>query len=753
MKYIMPGALRSGVCLLLFISCNLDSATNTSDDNGTQAMKELLTSISKNNFTPKNDFCSAAKIQYFQASFSTANSFRDSAMLQVLLTNALLEHGDEQEAVNIGEKLLARCRKTMTFPPLSLLKTVAISYLRLGERVNCVNDHSSESCIFPIQHDGIQKFTFGTERAIELYRELLKRNPNDSESRWLLNVAYMALGKYPKGVSPDLLIPDLGSDTLAGIKPFTDLAVRTGLNTENMAGGSIIEDFDNDGLLDLVTSSWGLDQGMHFCRNTGNGAFADVSVASGLAQLTGGLNLMQTDYNNDGLKDIFVTRGAWMRDFGKQPNSLLRNNGDGTFTDVTEASGLLTFHPTQTATWADFNGDGFLDVFIGNETSQGSEPHACEFFVNNKNGTFTNVAKQLGCDFTYYVKGVTSGDINNDGKPDIFISTLDGKKILLRNDSRAGQMAFTDIAAEAGLQRNATRSFATWMFDYDNDGWQDILFNGYQYDKSLAWYAGREHLETPRDRSGGIFIYRNLGNGRFEDVSVKLGLDKVVFAMGANFGDINNDGYPDLYFGTGNPLYQSLVPNKMFLNIAGKRYADITSSARVGNLQKGHGVSFADLDYDGDQDVYIEMGGAYSGDAYQNSLYVNQGQNDNHWIKISLEGTKANKAAIGARIKITFAENGNLRSAYRELNSGGSFGANPLMQHVGIGQALVIKSIEVQWPGSNTIQQFDNVLADQHIVLKEGESTVQTIKHTKVEFTSSTADGIGCSPVQLHKQN
>ena len=127
-----------------------------------------------------------------------------------------------------------------------------------------------------------------------------------------------------------------------------------------------------------------------------------------------------------------------------------------------------------------------------------------------------------------------------------------------------------------------------------------------------------------------------------------------VFSSAICNGDFNNDGYLDIYLGTGNPSFRSLIPNKLFRNIQGTKFTDVTTSARVGNLQKGHGVSFADLDNDGDEDIYIEMGGAYPGDSYANSLYLNPGQNNNHWIKISLEGTASNRAAIGAKIKVTF---------------------------------------------------------------------------------------------------
>ena len=172
-------------------------------------------------------------------------------------------------------------------------------------------------------------------------------------------------------------------------------------------------------------------------------------------------------------------------------------------------------------------------------------------------------------------------------------------------------------------------------------------------------------------------MFRNKHDGTFEDVSASAGLNSIAFAMGANFGDIDNDGYLDFYLGTGNPQLRSAVPNKLFKNVDGKRFLDITTAARVGNLQKGHGVSFADLDNDGNEDIYIKMGGAYKGDAYESSFYLNPGQNRNHWISLLLEGTTSNKIAVGAKIKVTFNDNGVERSVYRDVNSGGSFGANP----------------------------------------------------------------------------
>lgn len=548
-------------------------------------------------------------------------------------------------------------------------------------------------------------------------------------------------------VPPSLLLPVLNEDTLGITKPFRDVAGGVGLNFNNQAGGSIIDDFNNDGYLDVITSSWALDETMHYSRNNGNGTFTDISDSSWLGYLTGGLYITQTDYNNDGFKDVFVARGAWKGQYGKEPNSLLRNNGDGTFTDVTKASGLLSLHPTQSVAWADFNNDGWLDLFVGNESRPGEEIHASQLYTNNKNGSFTENAAIAGCKVIDYVKGVTAGDYDNDGKADIFISTITGHKILLKNESTpGGQVKFRDVTKEAGLSANDIRTFPCWFFDYNNDGWQDILVCGYEFTNSLAYYAGAEAMNAKVGNFGKVILFRNKQDGTFEDVSAQVGLNHIAFAMGSNFGDIDNDGYLDFYLGTGNPPFKSLVPNKLFRNINGTHFMDVTTTARVGNLQKGHSVSFADLDNDGDEDIYIEMGGAFVGDSYESSLYLNPGQNNNRWINLSLEGVTSNKAAIGTRIKVTFSENGVTRSVYRVVNSGGSFGSNPLRQHIGIGAATSVDSIEIIWPMTGKSQVFKNLKANTNFRIKEGSQELTTYSLAVADFTATKSGLISCAP-------
>ncbi|WP_295714675.1 FG-GAP-like repeat-containing protein [Mucilaginibacter sp.] len=700
-----------------------------------EEMIQLLKAINQKNNTILNPFNPERKIEYCDSVLKIGINNQDS-YLWASKASLLLMKGKEEQAVDIYENILS---KLDFMPTDAVFSESGIAYMRLGERSNCMLNHTGSSCIFPIKNDGVHKIQTGSRKAIETYKTILKIHPDDLESKWLINIAYMTLGEYPVKVPKNLLIPGLNADSVAGVKPFKDIAASLGINVNGRAGGVAIDDFNNDGYLDIITSGWDLSDPMHYFQNNKDGTFTDRTEQSGLTGITGGLNIQQTDFNNDGNIDLFVLRGAWLtRGFGNQPSSLLRNNGDGTFTDVTIPSGLLFFHPTQTATWADFNNDGWLDVFVGTETSTqvlDANSSTCALYINNHNGTFTNVTKTAHCDIVSFVKGVTSADYNNDGYPDIFISTMTGNKYLLKNKGiKGGGVDFEDVTDKAGIGSNKERTFTTWFYDYNNDGWQDIIVSDYQFERSLGYYSASQALGRPVANAGNVFLYKNNQDGTFTNVTKEAGLDKVVYSMGGNFGDIDNDGYLDMYFGTGNPDFRSLVPNKMFKNVGGKKFVDITTSSRLGNLQKGHGIAFADLRNTGRQDIFAEMGGAYIGDSYTSSLYLNPETNDNNWISLKLDGVKANKAAIGSHIKLTFTENGVKRSVYKDVNSGGSFGASPLRQEMGIGQAKIIDEIEIKWAGSGTVQYFKNVLPNQFLHITEGVDQFKVNQLAKLTF-------------------
>ncbi|WDF77660.1 CRTAC1 family protein [Mucilaginibacter sp. KACC 22773] len=712
-----------------------------------QEMIEMLDQLNKKNTNMANPFNPEVKIAYCDSLVKIPPNDQDSYLLSAQ-ASLLLMAGQEEKSVSIYEKIIDRLE---FMPSDRLLSEVGIAYMRLGERSNCMLNHTGSSCIFPIKNDGVHKIQTGSRKAIQIYKTILRVHPDDMESRWLLNIAYMTLGEYPQKVPKNVLIPGLNADSVAGQKPFKDIAKSLGLNVNGRAGGVAVDDFNNDGYLDIITSAWDLSDPMHYFENNKDGTFTDRTEYSGLKGITGGLNIQQTDYNNDGNIDLFVLRGAWLtKGYGNQPSSLLRNNGDGTFTDVTIPSGLLYFHPTQTATWADFNNDGWLDVFVGTETStqdMDGNSSTCMLYINNHDGTFTNITKEAHCDIVSFVKGVTSADYDNDGYPDIFISTMTGAKYLLRNKGIKGsKVDFEDVTQRAGFAQNKERTFTTWFYDYDNDGWQDVLVSDYNFNRPLAYYSAAAALGKAVPDAGNVFLYHNNHNGTFTNVTREVGLDKVVYSMGGNFGDIDNDGYLDMYFGTGNPDFRSLVPNKMFRNDGGKKFIDITTSSRMGNLQKGHGIAFADLRNTGNQDIFAEMGGAYIGDSYTSSLYLNPRNNNNNWISLKLDGVKANKAAIGSHIKLTFTENGVKRNVYKDVNSGGSFGSSPLRQEIGIGQAKIIDDIEIKWAGSGTVQHFTNITPNQFLRITEGVDQYKVTQLAKLTFIDKQ-DMTMCMPM------
>ena len=619
-----------------------------------------------------------------------------------------------------------------------LLHRLGLAYLRLGEQQNCQLNHSSASCIFPIQGEGIHKLRRGSEGAIEVFSEILREKPHDLKAKWLLNIAYMTLDLYPQKV-PSAWLIEPKALTSAEVSPhFKDIAGQVGLDVDALSGGSIVEDFDNDGFLDLVVSSWGLRDQLQYFRNLGDGRYENQTEAAGLKGQVGGLNIMQADYNNDGFQDILILRGAWMSNHGRHPNSLLRNDGKGRFTDVTHKSGLLSFKPTQTAVWLDFDNDGWLDLFIGNESDKNAT-FPCELFRNNRDGTFTDIADQVGLANIGFVKGVTAGDFDNDGWTDLYLSRYTQTNILFKNmgpQQKPGTWTFKDVTQSAGVAEPLL-SFPTWFWDFDNDGDLDLFVSDYENRSVEPVVADYLDLAHQGERSR---LYRNDGSGRFEDISEAVGLNKVLTAMGSNFGDLNNDGWLDLYLGTGSPSLSMLVPNRMFLNRQGRRFSDITTAGGFGHLQKGHGVSFADMDHDGDQDVYIVMGGAYTGDTYRNALFENPG-NNNAWIKLKFQGTQTNQSAVGVRFSLTVGQGKNQWAIHRQVNSGGSFGASPLRQEIGLGKADRIIELKVYWPVTKKLQRYKKLQKNQYYLVSEGQEELRNLELKPVPFQKNmTAD-------------
>ncbi|MDA1142542.1 MAG: VCBS repeat-containing protein, partial [Planctomycetota bacterium] len=453
-------------------------------------------------------------------------------------------------------------------PPLELAKIhdrLGISYLRLGEQSNCIYHHTTQSCIFPLEGTGIHQDPSGAAMAVKHYSTALKLQPKHLTYRWLLNIAYMALGKYPQEVPAQWLIPPKCFKSDYDIGRFVDVAATTGVDAMGLSGGCVVDDFNNDGYMDVVASSSGLRDSLKFFLNRADGTFEDKTEEAQLEGIRGGLNLCHADYNNDGFVDVYVIRGAWQQPPQPfPPNSLLRNNGNGTFDDVTEEAGLLYFAPGLSASWADFDNDGWLDLAVGNE-SRGTGRFPLQLFRSNRDGTFTECAKKLGVDVVTFIRGIAWGDYNNDGRQDLYISgwNNDGNddNFLFKNTVDG----FENVTMEAGVP-GPFSSFATWFWDYNNDGWLDIFTAGAAETSEpvavmAAFALARGGLgEEPPTRPCNS-LYRNNGNGTFTDLAKELKIAMYLMPMGANFGDLDNDGYPDFYIGSGNIDFSNLVPN------------------------------------------------------------------------------------------------------------------------------------------------------------------------------------------------
>ena len=647
--------------------------------------------------------------------------------------------GKNQKAIDGLSTLLERI-SPIDFPQktafvFNIKGNSAIAYFRMGEQENCQNNHNEVSCLLPFENKSFHKLENGSRKCIAEIMELLPIR-YDANFVWLLNVAYMTLGEYPDKVPEQYLIPLVPEERIMSINKFKNISSNMGIDDDQLCGGVVLDDFTGNGFMDIIATSWHLEDQMKFYHNNGDGSFTESHQKAGLKGITGGLNVTHGDYNNDGYLDVLILRGAWLS-YGKHPNSLLRNNGDGTFTDVTKESNLYSLHSTLTASWADFNNDGWVDILIGNESFPNESASPCELFLNQKNGQFKNVAVEVNADKVGLVKGVAVADIDNDGDQDVFYSVLGGKNYLLRNDKADNAIGFefVDITSEAKVGEPIF-SFPVWFFDYDNDGYEDLYVSSYSVN-----FFNKIPSEYMKDVMGKPFdaeqpkLYRNLGGGKFEDVTSRMGLDKALFSMGSSFGDFNNDGFLDFYIGTGEPDLKAVIPNRAFLNNNGQKFEEITAQAGLGHVQKGHGISFADLDNDGDEDIYAVMGGAYEGDVFFNAMFENPGHGNN-FLKVRLVGKASNRFGFGSRLCLAVESSEGRRKIYRTISSGSSFGSSPAVVHFGYLADEKPVSLEITWP-SGLNQKVGSLGTRKIYTIHEGEDSPQADTPVMLELKQS----------------
>lgn len=743
MKPASPRApRRAAAALSLALAAACAPSTGTPEADGTAAMADTLAAyVERARRSPRDfPFENRFRADSLRAVLSTQGGMV-AVNTRFALAQELLAAGDTREAIAELERVLADAGPALA-PENPANKPFydlqAVAWQRLGEQENCRANPAASVCILPMDREALHRMEEGARTAIRHYEAILRRYPDDHAARWLLNLAHVALGQYPAGVPRQWLVPGLVPGPGARFPRFANVAPFTGLGIEGLAGGLSVLDANRDGHLDLFLTSWGLDDQARLLVADGQGGWQDHTAAAGLTGIVGGLNTVHADYDNDGFEDVLVLRGAWLGEAGAIPNSLLRNRGDGSFEDVTIAAGLLSHHPTQTAAWADVDLDGDLDLAIGNESAirMGGRSHKSELYRNNGDGTFTEVAAEAGVHLDEFVKGVVWGDVNGDGLPDLFASVLGGPNRLLlnRSDPATGAWRFVEAGAMAGVTLPIA-SFPAWFWDVDQDGHEDLLVLSYDNRQGglLADLVAREYLGLPlvADHMGTpaplepTRLFRNRGDGTFEDITRVAGLEtRAIFAMGSNFGDLDNDGWLDFYVGTGNPDLRSVIPNRMFRNTGGGRFEEVTLPGGFGHIQKGHAIAFTDLDRDGDQDVYAVMGGAYEGDGFANALFENPGWEGRTWVTLELEGRSANRSAIGARVAVeTVQAGGSRRTFHRTVGTGGSFGAHALALHVGLDRAERITRVTIRWPDrERMVQEVEGLELERVYRIIQGEA-------------------------------
>jgi hypothetical protein len=502
----------------------------------------------------------------------------------------------------------------------------------------------------------------------------------------------------------------------AGIR-FVHLKGNTGPATilEEAGPGVCVIDFDSDGWPDIYFAGGVAGHNVLY-RNNHDGTFADVTAKAGVGGNAYGLGCVAGDYDNDGHPDLYVTQ------YGK--NILYRNNGDGTFTNVTAKARVdgtdfgTQFHTG--ATFFDYDKDGFLDLYAGGYVAFGpdtqqtcklgaGEESSCPpsvyrgspavLYRNNRDGTFTNVTKQAGI---FQPKGknlsVQAADYDNDGWPDLLVAN-DGVEAYLYHNEHNGK--FQEVALTSGVALSGDGLIMAAMCisfgDYDNDGSLDLYISDFQNVPDHVW--------------------RNDGHAFFDDVSVRTGVaaaTKNVLSFGGGFFDYDNDGWLDLFIANGH-VYQAVENykqiNSLFHNNGAGKFIEITKSAgpafAVPHL--GRGAAFLDYDNDGKLDIIV----ANNDDPPL--LLHNTGDSSAHFLNIQLKGTKSNRDALGARIKLTA---GGLKQL-REVAAGGSYlSHSDLRVHVGLGGATHADVIEILWP-SGVLQTLRNVPAGRFHVIEE----------------------------------
>ncbi len=494
--------------------------------------------------------------------------------------------------------------------------------------------------------------------------------------------------------------------------PFEDVTEAMGIDRWGGTGSISFIDLDNDNWDELVWERKYMPPQVY--KNLKGKAFRNIPAEDLVASLGSPIIFSAGDMDNDGRPDLF--RHCCNYD-GPGPTQVLKNMGDLTFKDITEPSGLAHNEGSgMVVAWSDYDLDGFLDIVIADNWGPN------RLYRNRGDGTYENTTARAGLR-TKATVGISFGDYNNDGWPDIWAQGWDAKWLYRNNQDGT----FTDVSEEAGLgEQLGQKGYMSFMFDYNNDGHMDLFAGQYVVSSDEKWGFGpictcsnllADEGYSEREWRSATTIFKNNGDGTFTNIAessrfIPLGM------MGSNHGDWNNDGYEDLLFGAGGPYMQQAEPFLFYENNGDDTFTNITPFEMLSLFGKGHGSAFTDFDHDGFLDVATNNGGAAPGDLWPSLLLRNKG-NDNHWLRVKLKAElpDTNAMAVGARVTLYAGD----MLQVKEVQSGGQFGAtNSLVLHFGLAKHTAVDKVVIRWPNRDLQETvIENLDANQEIEVSQ----------------------------------
>ena len=554
----------------------------------------------------------------------------------------------------------------------------------------------------------MEQYAKGIPYALQACRDV----PTDIRHRWMLRALTMMAGLPETSIPSEFRIkmPPVSAS------PFRldDVTTQAGVGRLALGRGAAWGDFDNDGREDILVGAERAP--FQLLRNLGNGKFADVAGPMGLVDPVGlGCYAAQfIDYDNDGYQDVFLSSNGWG---GGGRLFLFHNEKGRRFTDVSNEAGLAGPLNAFGTSWSDYDNDGRADLAVATGIIDPADGDRLRLFHNEGNGKFREVGREAG--LTQKARWISCcwGDYDGDGRQDLLAASYDAGCFLFHN---AGNGRFEDVSKRAGVA-NSRHTYTAEFFDYDNDGRLDLFVSTYpdgDFKGMIANYIAGATV-PPNEQQ---LLFRNNGDGTFRNVAENAGITGRYGAMSSQVGDLDNDGYPEIVLGTGNPELDWTEPKKLFHNDGKGHFVDVATSAGLIHFGMLHGTVFSDYDDSGNLSMFGSFGGFYWGTRETSRLYRNLGSG-NGALEVKLVGTRSNRDAIGARVCATV----DSRKVYGWVNGGNGFGTlNSRVVHIGVGRKSKVELLEIDWP-SGAHQSFRGVPAGQRIEIVEGKDTLRTL--------------------------